>query len=66
MLEFMLEKRSRMKNRSKDMRYWKTRHTSEPGSVQGGLIIRRRIKTRLPFAGIIRRLPYSTSFQNKG
>jgi len=25
-----------------------------------------RIKSRLPFAGIIRRLPYSTGFQDKG
>ena len=30
------------------------------------LTFRRRIKTRLPFAGIIRRLPYSTRFQDKG
>ena len=27
---------------------------------------RRRIKSRLPFAGIIRMLPYSTRFQDKG
>ena len=26
----------------------------------------RRIKSRLPYAGIIRRLPYSTRFQDKG
>jgi len=31
-----------------------------------GLTFRRRIKSRLPFAGIIRRLPYSTRFQDKG
>ena len=30
------------------------------------LTFRRRIKSRLPFAGIIRRLPYSTRFQDKG
>ena len=30
-----------------------------------GLIFRRRIKSRLPFAGITRRLPYSTRFQDK-
>ena len=30
------------------------------------LTFRRRIKSRLPFAGIIRRLPYSTLFQDKG
>jgi len=30
------------------------------------LTFRRRIKSRLPFAGIIKRLPYSTLFQNKG
>ena len=30
------------------------------------LTFRRRIKSRLPFAGIIRRLPYSTLFQGKG
>ena len=30
------------------------------------LNFRRRIKSRLPFAGIIRRLPYSTRFQGKG
>ena len=30
------------------------------------LNFRRRIKSRLPFAGIIRRLPYSTRFQDKG
>ena len=36
--------------------------------VYGTLILnfRRRIKSRLPFAGIIRRLPYSTRFQDKG
>ena len=32
----------------------------------GTLIFRRRIKSRLPFAGIIRRLPYSKRFQDKG
>jgi len=31
-----------------------------------GLNFRRRIKSRLPFAGIIRRLSYSTRFQDKG
>ena len=30
------------------------------------LTLRRRIKSHLPFAGIIRRLPYSTRFQDKG
>ena len=30
------------------------------------LIFRRRIKSRLPFAGIIRRLQFSTRFQDKG
>jgi len=30
------------------------------------LNFRRRIKSRLPFAGIIRRSPYSTRFQDKG
>ena len=30
------------------------------------LTFRRRIKSRLPFAGIIRGLPYSTRFQDKG
>ena len=30
------------------------------------LTFRRRIKSQLPFAGIFRRLPYSTRFQDKG
>jgi len=30
------------------------------------LTFRRRIKSRLPFADIIRRLPYSTRFEDKG
>ena len=30
------------------------------------LTFRRRIKSRLPYAGIISRLPYSTRFQDKG
>ena len=30
------------------------------------LTFRRRIKSSLPFAGIIRRLPYSARFQDKG
>ena len=30
------------------------------------LTFRRRIKSRLPFTGIIRRLTYSTRFQDKG
>ena len=30
------------------------------------LTFRRRIKSRLPFADIIRRLTYSTRFQDKG
>ena len=30
------------------------------------LTFRRRIKSRLPFAGIIRRLPYSTRLQDEG
>jgi len=37
--------------------------STEYGST---LTFRRRIKSRLPFAGIIRRLPYSTRFQDKG
>ena len=35
-------------------------------TVINPLTFRRRIKSRLPFAGIIRRLPYSTRFQDKG
>ena len=31
-----------------------------------GLTFRRRIKSRLPFAGIIRSSSYSTRFQDKG
>ena len=31
--------------------------------VIGSLNFRRRIKSRLPFAGIFRRLPYSTVFR---
>ena len=31
-----------------------------------GLTFKRRIKSRLPFAGIIRSSPYSTRFQDKG
>ena len=34
--------------------------------VREKLTFRRRIKSHLPFAGIIRRLPYSTRFQDKG
>ena len=30
------------------------------------LTFRRRMKSRLPFAGIIRRFPYSTRFQDEG
>jgi hypothetical protein len=37
-LEFMLEKGPRMISRSKNTRYWKPRHTSEPGSVRGAQI----------------------------
>jgi len=33
--------------------------------VSSKLTFRRRIKSRLQFAGIIRRLPYSTRFQDK-
>jgi len=33
---------------------------------QSVLNLRRRIKSRVPFAGIIRRLTYSTRFQDKG
>jgi len=33
--------------------------------IFGFLTFRRRIKSRLPFAGIIRRLPYSTRFQDR-
>ena len=36
------------------------------GKDEEYLTFRRRIKSRLPFAGIIRRLPYSTRFQDKG
>ena len=32
----------------------------------GELTFKRRIKSRLPFAGIIRSSPYSTRFQDKG
>ena len=35
-------------------------------AVKRHLTFRRRIKSRLPFAGIIRMLPYSTRFQDKG
>ena len=31
-----------------------------------GVTFKRRIKSRLPFAGIIRSSPYSTRFQDKG
>ena len=47
-------------------------HTVHPHTVVNklrflvALTFRRRIKSRLPFAGIIRRLPYSTRFQDKG
>jgi len=34
--------------------------------LRGTLTFRRRIKSRLPIPGIIRRLPYSTRFQDKG
>jgi len=34
--------------------------------IEFRLTFRRRIKSRLPFAGIIRRLTYSTRFQDKG
>ena len=37
-----------------------------PKHVGAVLNFRRRIKSRLPFAGIIRRLSYSTRFQDKG
>ena len=37
-----------------------------PSGSADMLTFRRRIKSRLPFAGIIRRLPYSTRFQDKG
>jgi len=36
------------------------------GKRNEALTFRCRIKSRLPFAGIIRRLPYSTRFQDKG
>ena len=36
-------------------------------SCEGHLLtFRRRIKSRLPFVGFIRRLPYSPRFQDKG
>jgi len=35
-------------------------------SVIFQLTFRRRIKSHLPFAGIIRMLPYCTRFQDKG
>ena len=38
-------------------------HTKE---AQRQLTFKRRIKFRLPFSGIIRSSPYSTSFQDKG
>jgi len=34
--------------------------------ICSGLTFRRRIKSCMPFAGIIRRLSYSTHFQDKG
>jgi len=43
----------------------KRRHKTER-IVRSPLNFRRRIKSRMPFAGIIRRLPYSTRFQDKG
>jgi len=39
---------------------------TEMGSLSTELTFRRRIKSRLPFAGIIRRLSYSIRFQDKG
>ena len=36
------------------------------GNFVISLTFRRRIKSRLPFAGIIGRLPYYTRFQDKG
>ena len=42
-----------------------TTHTVT-ATVLTHLTFRRRIKSRLPFAGIIRRLPYSTRFQDMG
>ena len=40
--------------------------STETSWREGGLTFRRRIKSRLPFAGIIRSSPYSTRFQDKG
>ena len=37
-----------------------------PTAREAVLTFRRRIKSRLPFVGIIRSLPYSTRFQDKG
>ena len=34
--------------------------------LQNALTFKRRIKSHLPFAGIIRSSPYSTGFQDKG
>ena len=43
--------------------FWKRKLGYEANKT---LTFRRLIKSRLPFAGIIRRLPYSTRFQDKG
>ena len=39
---------------------------NEDHGLYAVLTFRRQIKSHLPFAGIIRRVPYSTHFQDKG
>ena len=39
---------------------------SIPSQAENLLTFKRRIKSRLPFAGIIMSSPYSTRFQDKG
>jgi hypothetical protein len=43
-----------------------TQHINVSCTVFIDINFRRRIKSRLPFAGIIRSSPYSTRFQDKG
>ena len=40
--------------------------SADPRTIVINLTFRRRIKSRLPFAGIIRNLPYSTLYQDTG
>jgi len=51
------------------MKYFPAWHSSkllQLTQLYAVLTFRRRIKSRLPFAGIIRRLPYFAHFQDKG